>query len=137
MTDVRRIPNLSNATEAADHLQTMIAPDQLSQRTALVVGCGPRARPTGHWHLVGCADEATPSECAAVLAELVARLELDSPVHGILVGLTRPGGEEVQPYDRAWFRAYHRTCHQAGLTPYGVYTVTRGGARAVQIDDAA
>jgi len=49
----------------------------------------------------------------------------------------RPGGEEVQPYDRTWFRAFHRICHQLALTPYGVYTVTRTGARPVHIDDAA
>jgi len=137
MSKNQRIPTLTDATEAADHLRAMIDSDQLSRRTVLVVGCDPRARPVAHWHLLDCAEDATPSDCSVVLGELVTRLELDSAIDGLVLGLTRPGGEEVQPYDRMWFRAYRRICHHRALRPYGAYLVTRAGARPVHIDDAA
>jgi hypothetical protein len=137
MPKERRIPTLADPAEAIAHLRAVIDRDHLATWTALVVCCDARGRPTDHWHVVGCAAEATPSECGAVLDDLVGRSEDGPAGMGLALGLTRPGGEEVQPYDRAWFRAYHRVCHQRRLTPYGVYTLTRTGARAVHIDDAA
>jgi len=137
MSKARRTPTLADAAEATAHFRAVIDRGRLSTWTVLVVCCDADARPTSQWHVVGCAADATPSECGAVLDDLVGRAEYGPPVTGLALGLTRPGGEEVQPYDRTWFRAYRRVCHQRGLTPYGVYTVTRSGARPVHIDDAA
>jgi hypothetical protein len=137
MSKSRRIPNLADAAEATAHLRLVIDREHLSARTVLVVCCDANAEPIHHWHVLGCIANPTPSECSAVLDDLVGRAEEGPPVTGLALALTRPGGEEIQPYDRTWFRAYHRICHHRGLTPYGVYTVTRSGARPVHIDDAA
>jgi hypothetical protein len=137
MSTSPRIPVLADAGQAEAHLRAMIDPDHLSSPTVLVVGCDGGARPTSHVEVVDCDLDAAPSECAEVLDRLLYRMEDGPPVMGLALGLTRPGGEQVQAYDRTWFRAFHRICHQRGLTPYGVYTVTRTGARPVHLDDAA
>jgi hypothetical protein len=130
-------PTLADPDQAQAHFRALIDRGQLASASALVVCCDAEGRPTSHWHVVGCDPDAAPSECTAVLQELLNRSEQGPSVRGLALGLTRPGGEEVQPYDRMWFRALHRVCHHRGLTSYGVYTVTRTGARPVSIDDAA
>ena len=137
MSKPQRIPNLADAEEAEAHFQAVIDRDHLSTTTVLVVWCDGDARPTSHVHVIGCTPDASPSECTEVLDRLLTRVEGGPEFVGLALGLTRPGGEEIQPYDRTWFRALYRICHQRGLTPYGVYTVTRAGARSVHIDDAA
>ncbi len=132
-----RSPYLADADQAEAHFRAMIDRDHLASPTMLLICCDAAARPTSHVHVVGCAVDASPTECSEVLDRLLVRMPDWPPVAGLALGLTRPGGEEVQPYDRTWFRAYHRICHQRGLTPYGVYIVTRGGARPVHVDDAA
>lgn len=137
MTTTPRTPALSDSEQARAHISAMTEPDQLTEATVLVVGCDHRAEPVAHLRVVGCDPAATPSQCTAALDELLTRVPGDLSIQGLALGLTRPGGEEVQAYDRVWFRALHRVCVQRGLAAYGVYTVTRVGTRALQIDDAA
>jgi hypothetical protein len=137
MTKTRRTSTVADADAANAHFRAVIDRDQLTSASALVVFCDDQARPTNQWHILDCDVDPTPSECGGVLNELISRLADGPAPTGLALGLTRAGGEEVQPYDRAWFRGYHRICHLRGLTPYGVYIVTRIGARPVHIDDAA
>lgn len=130
-------PTLSDPDEAQAHFRSAIDASQLATTTALVVCCDAHAQLIHQWHVLDVDLGASPSECAAVLDSLVSQAEDDARVAGLALGLTRPGSEQVQPYDRTWFRALYRICHQRGLTPYGVYTVTRAGARPMHIDDAA
>ncbi len=137
MSKARRIPTLSDPREAEAHFTSAIDQSRLATPTVLVVCCDDQARPIHQWHVLGVDPDATPSECGCVLDDLVDRAEHEAPVAGLALGLTRPGSEQVQPYDRTWFRALYRICHQRGLSPFGVYTVTRAGARPLHIDDAA
>jgi len=137
MSKTRPTPTLADADGATTHFQSLLDRDHLSSWSVVVVCCDDQVRPTQQWHVVDCAPDASPSECAAVLDNLLWEVEPGPAVAGLALGLTRPGGEEVQPYDRTWFRAYHRICHHRGFMTYGVYTVTRTGTRPVHIDDAA
>ena len=139
MSNGRRTPTLTDTEQAQSHFRSVVDRRHLATATALVVCCDSQGHPNAHLHVVDCDVEASPSDCTALLDELLSRVEgeVGPMVSGLAIGLTRPGGEEVQPYDRTWFRAFYRVCHQRGLTPYGVYTVTRAGARPVHIDDAA
>lgn len=132
-------PHLTDPEDAEQHLHNVLDVRHVGTPTALVV-CGDSAGvPIAHLHVLDCDAEASPTECAAVLDEMLARTAAGegSPVAGLLMGLTRPGGDHVQAYDRAWLRALYRVCHRHGLTAYGVFTVTRTGVREVHIDDAA
>lgn len=132
-------PRLTDPEDVAEHLRAALDSRHLGTPTALVICGDSAALPVNHFHVVDCDAEASPSECAAVLDELLARAasEDQAAVAGLLIGLTRPGGDQVQAYDRTWLRALHRVCHRYGLTAYGVFTRTRAGVRAVHIDDAA
>jgi hypothetical protein len=133
------IPRLNDPRDAVKHFRFSIQDHDLGTPTVLVVCCDVDARPVMHLHLVGCVLESTPTECADVMDALLERLEGEQhpPYSGLAIGLTRPGGEHVQPYDRAWFKAFFRVCHRRALEAHGVYVVGRAGARAVQFDDAA
>ncbi len=133
------IPRLSDPEEAAEHLALSIDRRDLGAATVLLVCCDALAHPVANLHVVNCDLQASPTDNAAVLDMLLDRLaHAGHPApSGLVLGLTRRGGEQVQPYDRAWFRAFYRLCHRRGLVPHGVYVVGRGGARAVHIDDAA
>ena len=133
------IPRLTDPADAAELYRLTIEPRDLGQPTTLVVCCDSDGHPVANMHLVECDPQPTPSECATVLEEVLARLDSErvTAYAGLSLGLTRPGGEQVQPYDKAWFRAFHRVSHRRGLTALGVYVVSRRGARAVHIDDAA
>jgi hypothetical protein len=138
MSSLRRIVTLTNPEHARDHVRTLIDPGCLGSATALVVWCDDRGRPTQHLHVLECDMDAAPSQCAQVLDMLWDEATRSgSPPSGIALGLTRPGDEQVQPYDRSWFRALHRVSHQRGLATYGAYVVTREGTRPLHIDDAA
>jgi hypothetical protein len=139
MSSLRRIVSLANPEQALDHIRSTIDPHCLASPTALVVWCDDRGRPTEHVHILECDLDAVPSQCAEVLDTLLdeAGRGVGPPPGGLALGLTRPGDEHVQPYDRSWFRALHRFSHRRGLTAYGAYVVTRSGARALHIDDAA
>jgi hypothetical protein len=140
MTGVHRLPDLSDPHAVAALAEQMADRDDLGAATALIVLCDERWRPRHQVKVVDCDPEPTPSDCDAVLSQVTAsRLAVgaDWRLAGLAVALTRAGGEEVQPYDRAWLRALHRVCHRSGLRPLGVHVVTRTGTRAVQIDDAA
>ena len=133
------IRRLTDPDQAAEHYRLVIDPGDLGRPTALVLCCDDDGYPATHLHLVDCDLDATPSDCAEVLDELLERLECHPhPVYaGVSLGLTRPGGDQVQAYDKAWFRALYRVCHRRGLDALGVYLVSRGTARPVHIDDAA
>jgi hypothetical protein len=107
--------------------------------TALLVCCDDQARPLGHIHLLDCSLDCPASELTDILDTLVERAGLIEPTDlaGLALGLTRPGGDEIQTYDRAWFRALYRVCHRRALAAHGVYLVSRTGVRVVSIDDAA
>jgi hypothetical protein len=139
MSSIRGIVSLANPELALDHVRTMIDPGCLGSPTALVIWCDARGHPTEHVHILECDVNAVPSQCAEVLDTLLdeAMRGTGPPPAGIALGLTRPGDEQVQPYDRSWFRALHRVAHQRGLTTYGAYVVMRTGARPLHIDDAA
>lgn len=132
-------PRLIDLDQAQRLLTMAIDPQYLGTPTALMLCCDAQSRPLGHIHLLRCALDCAPSDLSEILDSLVERAGLLEPTDlaGIALALTRPGGNEIQPYDRAWFRALYRVCHRRRLTPIGVYVVTRSGARAVTIDDAA
>lgn len=131
--------SLTDPGQAEGHFRAMLDRRHLGSPTVLVVCCDHLGRPIHHVHVVDCDLDASPSECAVVLDELLERVGRDDGwrPHGLALGLTRPGAEQVLAYDRAWFRALYRVCHRRGLTPHAVYTVTRAGARPLHIDDAA
>lgn len=139
MSRAQSTPRLTDPGEVEEHLRAAVDSRHLGTATALVICCDSDARPLAHFHVLDCDADASPSECAAVLDELIvgAADEQEPAVGGLVLGLTRQGGDQVQPYDRSWFRALYRVCHRHGLIAFGVYTLTRAGARAVHIDDAA
>lgn len=140
MTSVRREPDLRDDRHAADHLCLLVKRSAYHQHTLLVVTADAHGRPVHHVEVVECSPGASTSECATVLDNLLTALASDpggSRTHGLLLAVTRPGGESVQTGDRVWFRACHRVCHARGITPLGVYIVGAHGARPIQIDDAA
>lgn len=133
------IPRLTDPCEAEDHFRLVIHPDHLGMTTALVICCDDQGRPGTHVQVLDCDASASPSECAEVLDTLLERLGavVQPSEAGLCLALTRPGGAQVQDYDKAWFRAFHRVCHRRGVIPVGVYVVSRAGIRAVHVDDAA
>lgn len=139
MTNTTRTPQLTNPQQAADHFTLMLERRHLSTPTFMLVGCDSRGHPLYHVHVVDCDADMSPTMCAEVFESVLARYgALDAlEVAGVALAVTRPGGDEVLAYDRICFRALHRVCHHRGVAAIGVYIVTRSGARAVHIDDAA
>jgi hypothetical protein len=139
MSTKPRIPRLDDQDQAEDLFLLAIDRRFLGTPTALLVCCDADARPLAHAHLVECDLAPTPSALSDVLQAVLDRLEFAGTpeVAGVSVGLTRPGGEQIQHYDKTWFRAVHRVCHRRGLVVHGVYVVSPVGARAIHIDDAA
>lgn len=141
MTDIRA-PQLGDPRQAAGHLDLLVSPRHYRQRTLFVVTADRHCRPVHHIEVVDCTPDASASECATVLDNLVGALASgpDGSVsipHCLLLAVTRPGGEAVQSTDQAWFRAFHRVCHARGIRPLGVYIVGVHGTRAITVDDAA
>lgn len=130
---------LSDPDEAEDHFRLAVSGAAIGGATALLVCCDRESRPVAHLLVADCDPDASPSENADVLEMLLQTFTRESTpsLSGLALGLTRPGSEQVMPYDRAWFRACYRVCHQRGLACHGVYVVTGGRARAIHIDDAA
>jgi hypothetical protein len=140
MTPARPDPLLCEPRQAADHLCNLVSPAAYSQHTLLVVTADPAGRPVHHIEVVDCEPEPTTSDCACVLDNLLAAVAASrdgASAHGLLLAVTRPGNDTVQPCDRVWFRAFHRVCHARGIAALGCYVVGAHGARAIQIDDAA
>lgn len=139
MTNTPLPPRLTDPRQAADHLLMMLDRRHLSTPTFMLVGCDVRGHPQFHVHVVDCDTDVSPTLCAEVFDGVIAKYghAEATPVAGVVLALTRPGGDEVLPYDRICFRALHRVCHHRGLDAFGVYVVTRMGARPVHIDDAA
>jgi hypothetical protein len=139
MTTVRRIPRLSLPRHAVDHLIAMVDPLWHQRHTLLVVTTDADDSPVDHFAVVDSSADVSASEGAAVLTSLAVRSAgiAGAAPSGLLLALTRPGDEAVQPLDRIWFRAFHRVCHTRGYRPLGVYIVGGHGVRSVQIDDAA
>jgi hypothetical protein len=140
MTSRIRVPQLFDAQQAADHLCLLVSPRSYREHTLLVVTADADGRPVHHIEVVNRSPGPSTSECATVLGNLLTALACDpsgSLPHGLLLAVTRPGGEAVQAGDQIWFRAFHRVCHARGIAPLGVYIVGRHGARPIQIDDAA
>jgi hypothetical protein len=137
---LRRDPDLGDSRHAADHLCLLVKPSAYRQHTLLVVTADADGRPVHHVEVVDCSPGPSTSECTTVLDNLLAALTSGpdgSRAHGLLLAVTRPGGESVQAGDRVWFRAYHRVCHARGIAALGVFIVGTHGARSIQIDDAA
>jgi hypothetical protein len=132
-------PRLCDPAQAEHLFEMAVEPRFIGTTTALLVCCDNESHPLGHIHLLDCDLDAPPSELTDVLDHLLGRAAMIEPttLAGLALALTRPGGDQVQAYDRAWFRALYRICHRRGLTTHGVYIVTRTGARPVTIDDAA
>jgi hypothetical protein len=139
MASEPRRPRLTDPHQAQELFTMAVERRFVGTATALLVCCDRLARPLGHIHLQACAVDCSPSELSEILDALVDRAGMIEPtaLAGLALGLTRPGGDQIQPYDRAWFRALYRTCHRRGLDAHGVYLVTRTGARMVTVDDAA
>jgi hypothetical protein len=133
------MPTVADPVEAQTLFQIVIESRFLTEATALLVCADEAGHPLAHIHLVECDPHACPTALAQVLDAVLERLSNAGPpaLGSLALGLTRPGDEHVQSYDRAWFKALHRVCHSHGLLAYGVYVVTRTGVRAVHIDDAA
>lgn len=129
----------ADSKQARDLFRLAIEPRFLAEASALVVCTDKQGFGVAHSHVVHCDPTEGPSRLAELLDSVVDRVEhvVGEPVGGLALGVTRPGDEQVQDFDRAWFRAMHRTCHRRQLVPYGVYVVCRAGVRAVHIDDAA
>jgi hypothetical protein len=137
---LRRHPDLGNPRHAADHLCLLVRPSAYRQHTLLVVTGDADGRPVHHIEVVDCSPGPSTSECTTVLDNLLSALTSHpdgSPTQGLLLAVTRPGGESVQAGDQVWFRAFHRICHARGITALGVFIVGTHGARPIQIDDAA
>jgi hypothetical protein len=132
-------PRLSDPRQAQAVAELAFDPAYIGTPSAILICCDDESRPVGHIHLMHCQLESSPSELTEVLDALVDRArEIESGyLGGLALALTRPGGDEVQAYDRAWFRALYRICHYRGLSAHGVFIVTRTGARQVTMDDAA
>ena len=116
-----------------------IEPRFLAEATALIVCTDRHGHPEAHVHVVQCDPGEGPSRLAEVLDAVLDRFERRTahPVGGVCVAVTRPGDEQVQAYDRAWFQATHRVCHRRRVVAYGVYVVSRTSVRAIHVDDAA
>jgi hypothetical protein len=139
MTSPAHRPRLSEPSQAEKLFEAAVEDRHLAAWTALLVCCDASERAVGHVHLLDCDPVAPASELTEILDTLMERLPLSATprICGLCLGLTRPGNETVQQYDRAWFRALHRLCARRALKPYGVYVVTRTGVRTVSMDDAA
>ncbi|MDX6298383.1 MAG: hypothetical protein QOI51_2240 [Nocardioidaceae bacterium] len=139
MSNSAWMPRLNDPDQAEDHFRRAVRGGDLTGATALLVCCDTESRPLAHLLVADCDLDASPSENADVLGMLLHAFKRESTpsLAGLALGLTRPGSEQVQHYDRSWFRACYRVCHQRGLVCHGVYVVTRGRARAIHIDDAA
>lgn len=139
MTTPRNHPRLDDPRQAAEHFGHVCNPHNFGEYTLMVAWCDIEGTPLHHQEIVDCDPDAGPSDCTTVLTNLVAMADdADRCVPaGLALALTRPGGEHIQPLDRTWFRAFRRTCHTQGLTPFGVYLVGPYGVRPVHIDDAA
>jgi hypothetical protein len=117
----------------------MIDPLLRREHTLFVVTTDADDAPIDHFAVLDSLAEISASEGATALANLAARSADRAGVSptGLLLALTRPGDETVQPLDRVWFRAFHRVCHARAYRPLGVYIVAAHSVRPVQIDDAA
>ena len=137
-SNVRR-PRLCEPGAAQALFELAVEPRFIGTATALLVCCDSTSRPLHHVHLLNCTLDSPATDLTAILDALIDRVLDGDPtqIGGVALALTRPGGDQIQPSDRTWFRAFFRLCHLRGLAAHGVYVVTRSGARVVTVDDAA
>jgi hypothetical protein len=142
MEPVRPVPAASYEPTALEtpeairaHFDTLVGPAQRQTYSAYGVLCDPQHRPQVNRAVDGCPMHPSVQECARVVGGFAEALAADYPQGRLLLGVTRPGPDQIGESDRRWYQGLNRACAVHDIRPLGAYVLTPTGTFPVTLDD--
>jgi hypothetical protein len=117
------------------HFDTLVGPAQRAAYTAYGVLCDQQHRPQVNRAVDGCPEHPSVQECARLVGGFAEALSAEDPSGTLLLGVTRPGPDQVTASDRRWFQGLNRACAVHDVRPLGAYVLTPTGTFPVTLDD--
>ncbi len=142
MDDVRPVPvdrmepaALETPEAIRAHFDALVGPVQRTAFTAYGVLCDQQHRPQVNRAVDGCPEHPSVQECARLVSGFAEALAAEDPQGRLLLGVTRPGPDQVVESDRRWYQGLNRACALHDIRPLGAYVLTPTGTFAVTLDD--
>jgi len=118
-----------------DHVELTVPRSECAQRGVRLVLCDPTDTVRLHCHVNELPAEVTVEECAQALAPFASAMQHMGGGGGLVVVVTRPGTAAITDFDRRWFHAAVRVCHEYDARLLGVRVLTPRDHREVVLDD--
>ena len=118
-----------------DHVELTVPRAECALRSVRLVLCDGSDAVRLHCHISEVPADLSADDCARSLAPFASAM-LHMGGGAMVVVITRPGTAAITDFDRRWFRAAVRVCHEYDTRLLGVRVLTPRDHREVVLDDA-
>jgi len=130
-------PTILDGPDAVrDHVELTVPRAECSRRGLRLVLCDATDTVRLHCHIDDLPTQPTDDECDRALSMFASAMQHAGGGGGLVVVVTRPGTAAITDFDRRWFRAAVRVCHEYDARLLGVRVLTPRDHREVVLDDA-
>jgi hypothetical protein len=117
------------------HVELTVPRSECALRSVRLVLCDGSDTVRLHCHVSEVPADLSADDCASALAPFASAMQ-QLGGGGLVVVVTRPGTAAITDFDRRWFRAAVRVCHEYDARLLGVRVLTPRDHREVVLDDA-